>query len=367
MERKKIFLVMPSLRSGGAEKTILTIAQGLPISTYDTHVVIFSDDGSLSVPPGVSVTCFGVHRARKALWLLAKLLRTEKPSIVVGANVQTTIVLGLIKILRLGGDFKLINRLEANLTLLLQGENLVTRPLFLMGLMLSDKIIAVSHALNDSLHEHKLLMGKTVTIYNPINIADIQERVAQKNPFGFNTGTKIIVGVGRLNPQKRFDTLIRAFAEVRRAIPNTKLVIVGEGDDRETLKQLAVSLGIHDDVLLVGFQENPYAYMGHADVFVLSSQWEGLGNVVIEALAAGVPVVATNCEFGPPEILEHGEYGTLVPVGDVTSLADGVKGALELSDTQKAAQVERGRERAKHFSLDRIIAQYEEIFNVVER
>jgi glycosyltransferase involved in cell wall biosynthesis len=159
-------------------------------------------------------------------------------------------------------------------------------------------------------------------------------------------GSPVILGAGRLEPQKDFPTLIRAFAEARGARP-LRLVILGEGAQRASLLDLAAALGVAGDVDLPGFVDNPYAYMARAAVFVLSSAWEGFGNVLAEALAVGIPVVATDCPSGPSEILEGGRWGRLVRVGDAAGLARAV---LEtLADPLPAASL---RESAQRFTVE---------------
>jgi glycosyltransferase involved in cell wall biosynthesis len=172
-------------------------------------------------------------------------------------------------------------------------------------------------------------------------------------------GPPIILGVGNLKPQKDFATLIRAFARVRAERP-ARLVILGDarGPDKDAsyvaaLKGLPAQLGIEEDVSFAGFAENPYAYMSRAAVFVLSSAWEGFGNVLAEALACGCPVVSTDCPSGPAEILEHGRYGPLVPVGDDAALAAAICRVLD-------APLSRGEltGRAALFTVERAVDQY---------
>ena len=130
----------------------------------------------------------------------------------------------------------------------------------------------------------------------------------------------MIVGIGRLTRQKDFPTLIRAFAAVRKKLP-CRLIILGEGKDRGGLEHLAKRLSLSEQIAMPGFVENPYAYLKRAALFVLSSAWEGSPNALTEALALGVPVVATDCPSGPREILKDGAIGCLVPVGDPDALA----------------------------------------------
>ncbi len=137
-----------------------------------------------------------------------------------------------------------------------------------------------------------------------------------------------MLGVGRLSAQKNCPLLIRAVAKVRRQRP-VRLLILGEGDDRAALEALVRDLDLTDCVGLPGFVDNPFAYMRHAQLFVLSSDWEGLPTVLIEALACGCPVVSTDCPSGPLEILDGGTYGALVPMRDEDSLADAILASLE--------------------------------------
>jgi glycosyltransferase involved in cell wall biosynthesis len=147
------------------------------------------------------------------------------------------------------------------------------------------------------------------------------------HPWLEDGGPPLILGIGRLVRQKDFPTLVRAFARVRAERP-CRLMILGEGKQRESLTSLAHSLGVQAEVALPGFVANPYAFLARAALFVLSSAWEGSPNVLIEALALGVPVVATDCHSGPREILEQGRFGPLVPVGDATALAAAMRATL---------------------------------------
>jgi glycosyltransferase involved in cell wall biosynthesis len=134
--------------------------------------------------------------------------------------------------------------------------------------------------------------------------------------------------VGRLQQQKDYPTLLHAFAQVRQTRP-VHLLILGEGKERAQLEELIKKLGLEDDVSMPGFVMNPYAYMARASMFVLSSRWEGLPTVLIEALCCGTPVVSTDCPSGPREILKDGQYGQLVPVGEANALAQAIASTLD--------------------------------------
>ncbi len=162
----------------------------------------------------------------------------------------------------------------------------------------------------------------------------------------------MVLGVGRLVPQKDFPTLLRAFARVR-ATTEARLLVLGEGRELERLQALAEELGIARDVALPGFDPNPVSAMARAAVFVLSSAWEGFGNVLVEALATGCPVVSTDCPSGPSEILEGGRYGRLVPVGDVSAMADAIGACL-----RDPGDSDVRRRRAREFTVEIVGERY---------
>jgi glycosyltransferase involved in cell wall biosynthesis len=168
------------------------------------------------------------------------------------------------------------------------------------------------------------------------------------------------MGLGRLEPQKDLATLVRAFARVRRDRP-ARLLIVGAADKpadtpgrTATLRALATEQGVADDLDLPGWTDNPFAWLSRAAVFVLSSRHEGFGNVLVEALACGCPVVSTDCPSGPAEILESGRYGRLVPVGDDVAMAEAIGATLDTPPDRVPL-----RERAGAFTARRGVARYE--------
>lgn len=156
----------------------------------------------------------------------------------------------------------------------------------------------------------------------------------------------VILGVGELSARKDFETLVRAFALVRRS-RSCRLLILGKGKRRDRILALAAELGVGQDVDLAGFKPEPYSYMAHAAVFALSSRWEGLGFVVVEALAVGTPVVSTDCPSGPREILQDGHYGRLVPVGDYVRMAEAIEETMRAPPDRKTL-----REGALPYTID---------------
>jgi glycosyltransferase involved in cell wall biosynthesis len=194
----------------------------------------------------------------------------------------------------------------------------------------ADAIIAVSRGVAEDVASITELPADRIRVApNPVVTPEL-ERLAREpadHPWLARKDVPVILGVGGLRLQKDFETLLRAFAEVRRERP-CRLLIVGEGRRRERLEALSRALGIQEHVSLPGFRPNPYAYMAAADVFVLSSRWEGFGSVLVEALALGLPAVSTDCPVGPREILQDGRFGPLVPVGDARAMAQAIGATL---------------------------------------
>ena len=194
----------------------------------------------------------------------------------------------------------------------------------------NDGFIAVSRGIKEDLvRRFGIPSEKVHVIYNPVVSPDIASLAESppEHPWLLEKKLPVIIGVGRLAPEKGFDVLLRAFGEVLRSL-KCRLLILGEGSERGRLEQLASHLGISQYVSMPGFVHNPYPYLKRADLFVLSSKWEGFGNVIVEAMACGTPVVATDCPVGPREILEGGRLGTLVPVGDHHALSQAILRSL---------------------------------------
>jgi glycosyltransferase involved in cell wall biosynthesis len=195
------------------------------------------------------------------------------------------------------------------------------------------------------------------TIHNPINLERVTQlaREPAEHPWFEDADIPVVLGVGRLVPQKDFPTLMRAFALVRQQRP-ARLVILGQGRGRPELEALARSLGLEHDLWMPGIALNPYRYMARAAVFALSSAWEGFGNVLLESLACGRPIVSTDCPSGPAEILGNGRFGRLVPVGDAPAMASAILESLAGNH-----QPDRLRSRAAEFSIERTSQRYLEL------
>jgi glycosyltransferase involved in cell wall biosynthesis len=222
-------------------------------------------------------------------------------------------------------------------------------------------VVAVADAMAEDLAR---MIGfprdKITVVYNPAVTPEMLAKAQQPAPHAWLSpgGPPVLVAVGRLHEQKDFQTLLRAFALVR-ARRSARLIILGEGPERPALEAGVAKLGLTEDVDLPGFVPNPYAFMAGASQFVLSSRYEGLPTVLIEAMACGCPVVSTDCPSGPGEILDNGKYGRLVPVGDAAALAEAMEATLDAPPP--AAEL---KARADLFHIDRVIDSYRRLLRV---
>jgi glycosyltransferase involved in cell wall biosynthesis len=229
----------------------------------------------------------------------------------------------------------------------------------------ADAIVAVSKGVADDLARTVGLPREAiVTLHNPTITPDFAQKAAEPvdHPWLVNPGPPTILAVGRFGTQKDYPTLVRAFALARRERP-LRLMIIGDASDqadghgrRAEVVALAGELGLGEDLQMPGYLTNPLPYMKRAGILVLSSRYEGLPNVLVEALACGTPVISTDCPSGPREILEDGAYGALIPVGDPNALAAAICATLD-----NPPNADRLKARAAEFDYDRAIAGYEKI------
>ena len=234
---------------------------------------------------------------------------------------------------------------------------------FKMMVRQADRLVANSQGVGDDLVRLARVPASKVVVIN--NLVAVDEIVAQSHAaeprLPFAGEAPLILAAGRLEAQKNHALLIRAFHRVRQT-RDARLAILGTGQLEGELRRLVRELGLHDDVAFLGWQSNPYPYMRRACVFVLSSNYEGFPNALLEAMACGTPVVATNCPHGPSEILMGGRCGVLTPSGDETAMAAAITHLLDNADLRQqfAAQ---GRLRVEEFSVSRITGQYSDLFH----
>ena len=214
---------------------------------------------------------------------------------------------------------------------------------------------------DDIVKNFKLPEKKIRVIYNGIDIDNVRRMASERIDMLNGYEGKIIITACRLNAQKDFFTLLNAFKEVLRKIAS-KLVIVGDGELREEIVRYAKDINVEKDLVITGFQKNPYKFIKRADVFVLSSFLEGFGNVIVEAMALGVPVVATDCPSGPAEIVQDGINGFLVPIKNHDIMAERLLKLLEDEDLREKI-TEKGRQRAECFGVEPMIEKFRKLIS----
>lgn len=225
-------------------------------------------------------------------------------------------------------------------------------------------IVSVSKEMKWAIiQELKIHPAKVRLIYNPVVDSSIKNKSKEAINHPWYAGnTPIILSIARLDPiQKDFPTLLKAFYKTRMKIP-LKLVIVGDGPQKRELERLATELGINDQVWFAGYQENPYKFLARSSLLVLSSRFESFGVVLIEGMACGIPVVASDCDFGPREIIKDGENGMLFPVGDINKLAEKIEFLISHREVCRKF-IKNGKRMAAKFAVDQVIKKYRLLFN----
>jgi glycosyltransferase involved in cell wall biosynthesis len=334
--RNAIAFFLPGLHGGGAERIVLNLTQGIAERGLAVDLVLASATGPLlnQVAPGVRLVDLGARRVLRSIRPLAQYLRRERPRALVASMSHANLVaLWAAKLARTSTPVVVTEHNTMSRSALEWGlvERTLWPPVLRRFYPWASHVVAVSRdAADDFARNVGLPRERVKVIYNPVIMPGMQARGSERpeHPWLEAGQPPVILGIGRLTRQKDFPTLVRAFADVRRQ-RFARLIILGEGEARGALEALVTELGLQDDVALPGFRDNPLAYLSAAAVFVLSSAWEGLPTVLIEALASGTRVVSTDCPSGPREILQDGRLGTLVPVGDAPALASAIAAALE--------------------------------------
>lgn len=331
-----IAFFLPSVRGGGAQRVFINLAQGMAGRGLQVDFVLAVAEGVFldDLPSSVRVVDLGARRLLRSIGLLIGYLRRERPRVLVsGISHANLVALWAVRLAGVNTPIIVTVHNTMSRSTPQRGRlgGVVWRQLFRTFYPWASSIVAVSRgAAEDLARSSGLPRERVEVVYNPVITPALMAMAgeAPDHPWLAPGQPPVVLGVGRLTRQKDFSTLIRAFAEVRRRRV-ARLLILGEGEERTGLQALATDLGLGDDVKLPGFRDNAMAYMAASRVFVLSSAWEGLPTVLIEALAAGARVVSTDCPSGPREILQEGRLGALVPVGNPAALADAMIEALD--------------------------------------
>ncbi len=361
----KIAVFLASLQGGGAERNMLRLANSFAEQGLKVDLVLTQNNGAYfsEISPKVKLVNLKASRVILSLPQVITYLKQEKPTVLISGLNHVNLVALWAKFCS-GVPTQIVVTVRNTLS---QGKQGSDRPKisFMHRLIYhfypwADEIVAVSRGVADDLAKTvKLPRERIKVIYNPVVTPRLLEQATAslEHPWFNPREPPVILGVGRLTRQKDFLTLIKAFAIAQQSY-QARLMILGEGEERSQLEVLVKELGLKNQVSLPGFVNNPFAYMAQADLFVLSSAWEGLPTVLIEAMAVGTSVISTNCPSGPEEILEQGKYGQLVPVGDVEKLAEAMVKTLQNPQSPEILQ-----RRAMGFSMENSVNQYLALLN----
>jgi len=359
---KKISFFISTLEGGGAERNVINIINNLNRDKYIIDLVLGKARGVFmdQIPTDVSVFNLNTSYGFILFFKLIGYFRKEKPDIFISSFPHINIIslvarkVSLVKtkvVITEHGIVSLLSTTARSFT-----RRLVARFILPLAIKMvypsANAIICVSKGVAEDLS--KMIKSQMDVIYNPIVSDDLYKLAEEEYSFG-NIPT--IIMVGRLTKVKDYPNLLKAFNLVLKQ-KEARLVILGEGPEEGNIERLTKELGLSEKVILLGFQKNPYKYMKGASVFVLSSFHEGFGNVIVEAMACGTPVISTNCS-GPSEIIENGKSGLLVPVGDSKALAEAIIKVLNNDHNFS----EEGKKRAQSFSIKESVKQYEEVFD----
>jgi glycosyltransferase involved in cell wall biosynthesis len=360
----KILIVLPNFCGGGAERLHIYLANSWVEFGHSVEFLLMQNKGELQnlLHKKIKINTLSVSKIRNSIFPMYKFIKNANADIVLSAMwpLTTATIIAWLMTHKKGrlfvSDHVMLDiSAEEELNISRAWLSFLVRNTY----HFADGIVAVSNGVKDNLCFLGNIPSSAIqVIYNPAFIGCQTDRESV-NVVDKLWGRKYkyhILSVGTLKAQKDHATLIRAFSILSSKI-SAKLIILGDGPLKNNLESLIYKLGLEDCVSLPGFFIDPYPWFRSADLFVLSSQWEGFGNVLVESLECGVPVVSTNCPSGPSEILKDGRYGKLVPIGDLEAMAIAMEDSLT-QDCNRSTLMKR----AENFSVPYISRQYLEYF-----
>ena len=358
-------IYLPSLRGGGAERVMLTLANAFVARGLPVDLVLAKAEGSYlnDVAEWVRVVDLRASRVMTSLPGLVRYLHRERPVAMLSALNHANVVAGAARRLARVPTRLVVSEHSTLISSMSNATSLRGRWMahfMRWAYPKTDGVVAVSKGVADDLASVIGLEPERIeVVYNPIDISRVitLSKRPLKHPWLIEGSLPLIVAAGRLTRQKDYPMLLQAFAIVHAHRP-LRLIILGEGEARGQLESLVRNLGLGEDVAMPGFVDNPFAWMRRSSLYVLSSAWEGFGNVLVEAMACGTPVISTDCPSGPAEILENGRWGRLVPVGDVKALAEAMMATLDESTYPDVVR------RAQNFNIEKAVDGYLRVLEI---
>ncbi len=384
-----ISVFINSLTSGGAEKVVLTLLERFKHSGKTLELILIEKERFYELPNEIPANYLTDYESMengilKMPYLFVCAFRLKKSIKKPGQIVQSHLLRAsfinvLAKLFGSKHHAQIVVHSRINFDHKPIYYQVIAKWIYQFIFQRADSIISICKVMKNELDEYLDLKDHPMhrAIYNPHNIQEIQQRAKEAvQDFDFHKNKKYIISVGRIVKGKRLDDLIYAFQKIEKHHSNTELIFIGDGDLRSSLEQLSTELKIQDKVHFLGYQQNPFAYISRSDILVLTSEWEGLPNILIEAMACGTALISSDCISGPREIIhpesdlsrqlknqiEYGDYGLLYPVGAIDLLAKALQLLLE-DDTLRQEFIKEGFERVKDFDQVKIAEQYLRLFN----
>jgi len=331
----RVAFLLPDLGGGGTENVVTRLACGMAERGIHIDFLLGTTSGPFvdRLQSNIRVHDLGVPTLLAGIPRIARILDTARPEVLISALPHANLAATVATLLSSHAPRLFLreeNQASMSRRRIRGWSSRLGYALAPVSHRFARQVICVSHGVADDLRTQFGIPARRLTvIVNPVLGADVEPRSheAPEHPWCRDGGDPVVLAVGRLTEQKNFPLLINAFALACRQRP-MRLLILGEGPARAALEAQIQALDVSARIALPGFLPNPFAHMRSAGVFALSSAWEGLPTVLIEALACGVPIVATDCPSGPREILAAGRFGTLVPVGQAEPLADALVAAI---------------------------------------
>ncbi len=358
MKKIRILFFVPFMNGGGAERVVLTLLHHLDRDRFEPVLVMMKREGRYldMIPKDINVIDLGASQARYAIFKIIKVIREQKPDIVFATLAYLNLIIALIRPL-LSKKITFMARESNTVSVRNKQEKYPKLFDFLYKKVYQNFDIVVTQAqyMRDDLHEnYHFPKEKMVIIYNPINTQEITQKLQEKGDLGYHDRYHLLA-VGKLGYQKGYDMMLSIMT---RLDDSYYLSILGEGADKEKLEAQILELDLSNRVCLLGFEANPFRQMKEADLLLLSSRYEGLPNVVLEAAYCGRATVAFDAPGGVGEIIEEGFNGFLVPAFDEAAFADAIKRA-RAHDFDAEAISKRSEEK---YAVRHIIQQYEKLF-----
>lgn len=356
--KNKIMFIVPSMRGGGSERVISILLKYLSRTKYDIILVLLKNEGKYldDLPNDIKIIDLNVRKARFSIFKIRNAIKRFEPDIVFSTLGHLNLLISMIRPF-LSKKIKFIARESNTVSIQNKQEKYPNLFNFLYKFFYNnfDLIVCQSNYMkNDLINNYDIKNAKIVVINNPVDTEYIKKMLKKSNQLFLDKNKVNLLAVGRLSKQKGYDLLLQALSKLDKKF---HLTILGEGNEEIYLKALAKTLKIQNQVLFMAFQENPYKYMSQADLYILSSRYEGFPNVVLEAHTCGTPVVAFDCPGGTSEIIENGVNGFLCQCGKVDALVEKInKASLQRFDKNKIKNL-----TVNKYDVNIIITYYEKV------